>query len=83
MGETLIGEVTHYYTDINVAIIKLNKQLNVGDTVHFSGHTTDFTEEINDMEYDHEKIESADAGQEVGVKVSQKVRDGDEVYLVE
>lgn len=78
-----IGVVTHYYTDLNVGIIKLDGKLSVGDTVQFKGATTDFEQAVSEMQYDHKDIEEGKKGQEVGVKVGDKVREGDEVYLAE
>ncbi len=74
-----IGEVTHYYSHLEVAIVKFKRKVSVGDTVRFKGHTTDFTETIKHMQYDHKDVEEAKSGQEVGVKVSEKVRQGDQV----
>ena len=78
----VIGEVTHYYSHLEVAIVKFNRKVKVGDTVRFKGHTSDFTETISHMQYDHKDIEEAKPGQEVGIKVSEKVRQGDKVYEV-
>lgn len=75
-----IGEVTHYFGGIGVAIIKFTKAVPVGTTIHIKGATTDFTETIGSLQYDHREITEAKKGQEVGVKVSEKVREGDEVY---
>lgn len=78
-----IGEVTHYYGGIGVAIIKFNKAVDAGIKVRIHGATTDFEEIINSMQFDHKEIKSAPKGKEVGIKVSDKVRDGDQVFLVE
>jgi putative protease len=75
-----IGTVTHFYGKLGVAIVKFNKVVPVGVKVRFKGATTDFEEAINSMQYDHKPIESAKKGQEVGIKVDGKVREGDEVY---
>lgn len=80
--EKVIGEVTHYYSHLEVAIVKFNRKVKVGETVHFKGHTTDFTETINSIQYDHKDVEEAKSGQEVGIKVSEKVRQGDKVCEV-
>ncbi|MBN1162519.1 U32 family peptidase C-terminal domain-containing protein [Patescibacteria group bacterium] len=79
---TKVGDVTHFYSNIGVAIVKLMDALKVGDEVQFLGNTTDFEQTVSEMQYDHKDIESAEAGQEVGIKVSEKVREGDEVNLV-
>ncbi len=78
-----IGVVTHYFGGIDVAIVKFNKAVKVGETVHFKGATTDFSEKIKSMQYDHKSIDSAKKGQEVGIKVGDKVREGDEVFEAE
>ncbi|MDI6821245.1 MAG: translation elongation factor-like protein [Patescibacteria group bacterium] len=78
-----IGVVTHYFGGISVAIIKFTKEIDIGTKVHFKGATTDFEEEIKSMQYDHSDIKTAKKGQEVGIKVENKVREGDEVYAVE
>ncbi|TSA44722.1 translation elongation factor-like protein [bacterium] len=76
----LIGEVTHFYGGISVAIVKFKEVVKVGDAVQFFGATTDFKENIKSMQYDHKDISEASKGQEVGIKVDGKVREGDEVY---
>lgn len=78
-----IGEVTHFYSNIEVAIVKFNKKVDVGTKVHYKGATTDFAEEIKSMQYDHKSIESAKKGEEVGIKVGGKVREGDQVFKAE
>lgn len=80
MEEKPIGKITHYYGKIGVAIVKFNREVKVGETVHFKGPHTDFTQQISSMQYDHKDIQSAKKGQEVGIKVDQKIREGDEVY---
>lgn len=75
-----IGVVTHYYDKIKVGIVKLEKDLNVGSIVKFIGNTTDFDQEVDDMQFDHKEITGAKKGQEVGIKVDEKVRKGDKMY---
>ncbi|MEK7465535.1 MAG: translation elongation factor-like protein [Patescibacteria group bacterium] len=78
-----IGVVTHYFGHLEVAIVKFSTAMRVGDAVHFKGATTDFTENIKSMQFDHKPIDTAKKGQEVGIKVDGKVREGDEVYATE
>ncbi len=78
-----VGEVTHFYGGISVAIVKFKEVVKVGDEVHFFGATTDFTEKIKSMQYNHEDISEAKKNQEVGIKVGGKAREGDEVYRAE
>lgn len=78
-----IGTVTHFYGNLEVAIVKFNKVVPVGTRVRFKGATTDFEETIQSMQYDHKPVDAAKKGQEVGIKVGDKVRDGDEVFEAE
>lgn len=75
--------MTHYFGNLEVAIVKFNKKVDVGAKLHYKGATTDFTEDIKSMQYDHKPIESAKKGQEVGIKVEGKVREGDQVFGAE
>ncbi|MBI4193088.1 MAG: hypothetical protein HY536_00495 [Candidatus Colwellbacteria bacterium] len=77
-----IGKVTHYYTNIGVAIVKFVKPVRTGATVNFKGATTDFTQELVSLQYDHKPLTLAPKGKEVGVKVQERVRDGDHVFPV-
>ncbi len=84
MAETKpIGEVTHFYGHLGVAIVKFNKSVKVGGKLAFKGVTTDFEEKVQSMQYDHKSIEEAKKGQEVGIKVKEKVREGDQVFAAE
>ena len=81
MKEIKIGEVTHYFNKIGVAAIKIiSGQLKKGDIIHIKGHTTDFTEEIDSMQIEHQPVEVANTGDEIGIKVDNVVREGDEVF---
>lgn len=76
----LIGEITHYFNKIEVAIIKLSKPLNVGDAIRIVGGNIDFTQAVDSMEIEHKKVESAKAGDVIGMKVKEKAREGYKVY---
>lgn len=82
MAEEKVGVVTHFYTEISVGTVKLTGQVKVGDKLHFKGSTTDFTQPVTSMHLDHKPVQEGGAGDEVGIKVTEKVRDGDEVFLV-
>ncbi len=77
-----IGVITHYYGKLGVAIVRFSQSVKTGTTLHFKGATTDFQEAIREMQYDHKDISATKKGQEVGIKVKQKVREGDEVFEV-
>ena len=82
-NEVAAGVVTHYYSHLGVAVIQVNKgEIKVGETIHIKGHTTDFTQQVDSMEYEHQHIDRAPAGRSVGLKVKDHVREHDIVYLV-
>ena len=81
--ETKVGTITHYYTDLGVAVVELSEPLEVGNTIHIQGATTDFTQEVSSMQIDNDSIEKANAGDDIGMKVTDRVREGDNVYKVE
>ena len=79
----LIGKVTHYFSNIKVAVTKLSDALSVGDNIRIAGgEDTDFTQIVDSMEVEHEKIEKAKKNDEVGMKVKEKVREGYKVYKI-
>ncbi len=82
-NEEAIGTITHYYSHLGVAVAQINKgTLRTGDSIHIKGHTTDITQTVSSMEYEHQHVEQASAGQSVGIKVSDHVREHDIMYLV-
>ena len=82
MKEKKIGDVVHYYGDIGVAGVVLIGKLKVGDTIHVVGHTTDLTGTVESIQIDHETVKKAKKGDDVGIKVPDRVREHDEVFLV-
>lgn len=81
--DLLVGQVTHYYDKIGVAIIAiLNQPLRVGDTVKFSGHDQEFTQKIDSMQIEHQQIPEAKPGTTIGLKTEKAVKEKDQVYLV-
>jgi hypothetical protein len=80
--EKRIGTVTHYYSQLSVAVLNLIDELRLGDDIHIQGHTTDLVMSVASLEVDNSKIESAGTGKEVALKVDGHVRAGDEIYKV-
>lgn len=80
--EQEVGKISHYYDKAGVGIIELTDVLKVGDTIHIKGHTTDFTQQVASLQIEHQNIEEAKAGDSVGIKVDQLVREHDLVYKV-
>lgn len=82
MKEIKIGYVSHYFNKIGVAAIKITSELNKGETIHIKGHTTDFVQKVDSIQIEHQSFDKAKAGEEVGIKVQEPVREGDEVFKV-
>ena len=76
-----IGTITHYFSNIGVAVIELSGKLKAGDKIAIEGAHTSFTQPVDSMEIDRKPIPEAGTGQSIGLKVSDKVRPGDKVYL--
>ncbi|MCX5667860.1 MAG: hypothetical protein NTY34_06085 [Candidatus Omnitrophica bacterium] len=78
-----IGQVTHYFPHVNAAAVKLLKSgLKVGDSIYIKGHTTDFKELVQSIQLDHAAIPFGEKGQEIGLLVKSRVRQGDKVYKI-
>ena len=75
-----IGNVAHYFSKINVAIVDLSLPLAVGDCIIVKGPTTDFEQNVDSMQIDRKNITRAEAGQSIGLKLAQQARQKDLVY---
>jgi putative protease len=75
-----VGRVTHFFPKISVAVIELTAPLAVGETIAIKGPTTDFEQTVDSMQIEHKNIQRAEAGQSIGLKVIQRVREKDKVY---
>ena len=84
MKENYIGSISNYFSNISVVAFEIESgKLKVCDTVHIKGYTTDITETVSSIQIEHELIETAKKGDDIGIKVSQKVRGGDKVFVVD
>jgi len=75
-----IGHITHFFSKISVAVIELTAPLSVGDTILIKGPTTDFEQVVESMQIEHKNVQKAEAGQSIGLKVAQRVRERDTAY---
>ena len=82
MARVQIGEITHYFNRIGVAVVSLTGDIRVGDVVHILGRLTDFQQQVASLQIEHQSIQEAGAGQEVAMKVSRPVRPRDKVYRI-
>lgn len=82
MSGNQIGQITHYFDLISVAALTLTESLHVGDTIHILGHSTDFKQEVTSLQIEHESVDEAKAGDDVAMKVIQKVHAHDKVFKI-
>ena len=71
-----VGKVTHYYDKLGVAIIKLTKSVKLGDALRFGDEENGFKQEVSSMQLNHAPVPSAKKGDEIGVKVDKKTKEG-------
>jgi len=81
-GESLVGVVDDFFSEVGVITFTVQAPLEVGDQIHVRGHTTDITLRVTSMQEDHKSIQKASPKQGVGIKVEGKCRRGDYVYLI-
>lgn len=79
-----VGVIDHYFGHLGVAVINVSSPLRVGDKirVEHSDGTMVLEEAIESMQIERTKIAEAKPGQSVGLKVSEKVHQGNLVYKV-
>lgn len=82
MTEKEIGTVSSYFSHVGVAAIKLSGKLKVGQKVHVKGNTTDFEVDVEEIQIEREPVKEAKKGDHIGIKVADKVRPNDKVFLV-
>ena len=80
--EKEIGRVADYFMKIEVAAVKLSKKLKIGDKIHIKGATTDFEQKVSSMQINRKEVQDAKKGDEIGIKVKDRVRRNDKVFLV-
>jgi len=83
MSEHKVGQISHYFNEIGVAGIEVTDTIHVGDVVHITGHTSDFTQKVDSIEIDHVHVDEAGAGDSIGVKLVDRARVHDEVFVVD
>ena len=77
-----VGKISHFFSKISVAVVDLTATLSVGDRIRIQGPTTDFEQTVDSMQIEHADVKTAKAGQSIGLKVKERVRENDTVYKV-
>ena len=76
-----IGQVTHFYNNLGVAVVNLNQgTLSVGDVVRFKHGNKEFEQTVDSLQVDHQSVPSIKAGEEAGLKVTEPVKEGWAVF---
>lgn len=83
MAKKKVGVITRYFNKISVAAIMLEDELSVGDKISIEGATTNFEQAIDSIQKDREQIDKGVPGQEIAIKVKDRVREKDIVYKIE
>ena len=87
MADKLVGKITHYYDKIGVAVVNILAPIKVGETIKIKApeaaeRETDFTQTVASMQVEHKQVQGVKKGDDIGIKVDQAVKPGDEVYKV-
>jgi hypothetical protein len=75
-----VGHITHFFSKISVAVVELTAPLAVGDHILIKGPSTDFEQVVDSMQIEHKNLQRAEAGQSIGLKMAEYVRERDRVY---
>lgn len=75
-----VGVVTHFYPKISVAVVNVLETIKQGDEIEIRGGSTNIKQRVESMQVEHQQVQEAQPGQSIGLKVNDRVREGDEVY---
>jgi hypothetical protein len=78
--ETMIGRVIHSYPMIFVAVVIMEDSSAQGDRIHIRGPHDDVHQSVTSIEIEHVPIKEADRGQDIGIRVTERVHEGDVVF---
>jgi len=79
---TPVGRITHFFSKIGVAVVELTGTLRVGDDILIEGKQTSFRQKVESMQIEHQNITVGEAGKSVGLKLNDRVREGDVVFII-
>jgi len=80
VNKTEVGKIEHFYPKINVIVVTIKTPLRVGDKITIEGKTTHFEQTVDSMQIEHSNIQKAEPGQSIGLKVVNKVKEGDTIF---
>jgi len=80
--KVLVGRVSHFFNKINVSVVELSAGLKVGDKISVEGATTKFSQKVKSMQIERVNVTSAKARDSIGLKIENRVRNGDRIYRI-
>lgn len=80
--EKEVGKITHFFQKISVAIVELKDELRKGDEILIKDKGREIRQKVDSMQIEHKDVDTAKAGQSIGLKVVERVREGDTVFKV-
>ena len=83
MSGKRVGTVTHYFDHLKVAVLALTETIQIGDSLHFLGHSTDFVQGVSSLQIEHKPVQTAKPGEDVALQVLQRVHPNDAVFRIE
>jgi len=79
---TPVGKITHFFSKIGVAVVELTGTLKVGDEILVEGKQTSFRQKVESMQVEHQNISVGEAGKSVGLKLNDRAREEDIVFII-
>ena len=78
-----IGKIAHYFPKVGVAVLELTAPIKVGDRIRIEQHDGSFTQQVSSMQIDHAQVDEAKPGKSIGLKISERVHEGNKVFIEE
>lgn len=75
-----VGEISQFYAKINVAVLKLDEELSVGDSITYQTPDGSYTQTVLSMEIDRKPVFTAKPGDDIGIKLYKTALVGKVVY---
>lgn len=78
-----IGKVINFYGRSRIAIVELDGTLAVGDRIRFERDGNFVCEQkVETIHVEHDKVDSANRGDVVGLKTNEEIKEGDEIFKI-
>ncbi len=76
-----VGTVMRYFARAHAALVALEGALAIGDWIHVRGATSDFVQGVTSLRAGEKRAARAASG-EIGVRLEQRARPGDAVFVL-